>query len=80
MPLKQQHPPRRGPPSLLSGLIYQLQTINPVEFQLPEDIRTYFKDGQLILPFIDLEPDNLGKLVRGREEHMLTVQKSNHLA
>lgn len=42
--MARKHPPRRGPPSLLSGLIYQLQTINPVEFQLPEDIRTYFKD------------------------------------
>jgi len=51
-----------------------------VEFQLPEDIRTYFKDGQLIPTFIDLKPDEkLGKLAQGREEHISTVQKLNHL-
>ncbi|KAF8964066.1 hypothetical protein BDZ97DRAFT_1919298 [Flammula alnicola] len=38
------HPPRKPPPSLLSAAIHQLQISNPVEFQLPEDIRTYFKD------------------------------------
>ncbi|KAH9484194.1 hypothetical protein JR316_0003674 [Psilocybe cubensis] len=38
------NPPRKPPPSLLSAAIHQLQTSNPVEFQLPEDIRTYFKD------------------------------------
>ncbi|KAF9472207.1 hypothetical protein BDN70DRAFT_887247 [Pholiota conissans] len=38
------HPPRKPPPSLLSAVIHHLQISNPVEFQLPEDIRTYFKD------------------------------------
>ncbi|KAF8151285.1 hypothetical protein BJ912DRAFT_938088 [Pholiota molesta] len=36
--------PRKPPPSLLSAVIHHLQISNPVEFQLPEDIRTYFKD------------------------------------
>lgn len=43
-----QHPPRKPPPSLLGPVIHQLQTSHPVEFQLPEDIRTFFKDGQSI--------------------------------
>ncbi|PPQ86872.1 hypothetical protein CVT25_012591 [Psilocybe cyanescens] len=38
------NPPRKPPPSLLSAAIHQLQTSNPVEFQLPEDIRTFYKD------------------------------------
>ncbi|KDR81419.1 hypothetical protein GALMADRAFT_60173 [Galerina marginata CBS 339.88] len=38
------HPPRKPPPSLLSSLIHHLQVSNPVEFQLPEDVRTFFKD------------------------------------
>ncbi|KAF9052736.1 hypothetical protein BJ165DRAFT_1400148 [Panaeolus papilionaceus] len=38
------NPPRKPPPSLLSPLIHHLQTSNPVEFQLPEDIRSYFRD------------------------------------
>jgi PHD-finger len=42
-----QHPPRKPPPSLLSSLIHQLQVSIPVEFQLPEDIKTFFKDGSL---------------------------------
>ncbi|KAJ3556429.1 hypothetical protein NP233_g11981 [Leucocoprinus birnbaumii] len=37
-------PPAKPPPSLLSPLIHQLNMTIPVEFQLPEDIRTYFKD------------------------------------
>ncbi|KJA27336.1 hypothetical protein HYPSUDRAFT_35195 [Hypholoma sublateritium FD-334 SS-4] len=38
------HPPRKPPPSLFSTAIHQLQISNPVEFQLPEDIRSHFKD------------------------------------
>ncbi|KXN90458.1 hypothetical protein AN958_04130 [Leucoagaricus sp. SymC.cos] len=37
-------PPAKPPPSLLSPLIHQLNMTIPTEFQLPEDIRTYFKD------------------------------------
>ncbi|XP_006458322.1 hypothetical protein AGABI2DRAFT_183411 [Agaricus bisporus var. bisporus H97] len=37
-------PPAKPPPSLLSPLIHQLNVSIPMEFQLPEDIRTYFKD------------------------------------
>lgn len=47
MTSKQQHPPRKPPPSLFSAAIHQLQISNPVEFQLPEDIRSHFKDGEL---------------------------------
>lgn len=39
-------PQARGPPSFLSPLIRQLQASTPVEFQLPEDIRTFFRDGK----------------------------------
>ncbi|KAF6764967.1 hypothetical protein DFP72DRAFT_1029512 [Ephemerocybe angulata] len=42
--LTQKHPPRRPPPSLLSPLIYQVETSIPVEFQLPDDIRNFFRD------------------------------------
>ncbi|KAF8906018.1 hypothetical protein CPB84DRAFT_1889744 [Gymnopilus junonius] len=38
------HPPRKPPPSLLSAVIHQVQISNPIEFQLPEDIKTFFKD------------------------------------
>ncbi|KAI9509944.1 hypothetical protein F5148DRAFT_1183357 [Russula earlei] len=38
-----QNPPSMPPSSLLSPLIYHVQSSPPVEFQLPEDIRTYFK-------------------------------------
>ncbi|KAF9567642.1 hypothetical protein CPC08DRAFT_758219 [Agrocybe pediades] len=39
-----QHPPRKPPHSLFAPLIHHLQVSNPVEYQLPEDIRTFFKD------------------------------------
>ncbi|KAF5330779.1 hypothetical protein D9619_005650 [Psilocybe cf. subviscida] len=39
-----QHPPRKPPASLFSPLLHQLQTSNPIEFSLPEDIRNFFKD------------------------------------
>ncbi|PFH47177.1 hypothetical protein AMATHDRAFT_68300 [Amanita thiersii Skay4041] len=38
------HPPRKPPPSLLSPLIYQVETSIPSEFQLPDDIRNFYKD------------------------------------
>ncbi|CAK5279402.1 unnamed protein product [Mycena citricolor] len=38
------HPPRRPPPGLFSPLIHLVQTTIPTEYQLPEDIRTFFKD------------------------------------
>jgi hypothetical protein len=34
------------PSSLLSPLVHHIQSSPPVEFQLPEDIRTYFKFGK----------------------------------
>ncbi|KAF5358114.1 hypothetical protein D9756_001766 [Leucocoprinus leucothites] len=43
-PASNLQPPAKPPPSLLSPLIHQLNISIPVEFQLPEDIRTYFKD------------------------------------
>ncbi|CAA7267961.1 unnamed protein product [Cyclocybe aegerita] len=42
--LARKHPPQKPPPSLLSALIRRLQTTNPVEYQLPEEIRIFFKD------------------------------------
>ncbi|KAJ6547196.1 hypothetical protein B0H19DRAFT_1266136 [Mycena capillaripes] len=38
------HPPRKPPPGLFSPLIHLVQTSIPTEYQLPEDVRTFFKD------------------------------------
>ncbi|THH15887.1 hypothetical protein EW146_g4662 [Bondarzewia mesenterica] len=38
-----QHPPPKPSPSFMSPLIQHLQNSLPVEFQLPEDVRTFFK-------------------------------------
>ncbi|KAG6820780.1 hypothetical protein H0H93_011545 [Arthromyces matolae] len=38
------HPPRKPPPSLLAPLIQQVDNAIPTEFQLPEELRTFFKD------------------------------------
>ncbi|KAJ7632294.1 hypothetical protein FB45DRAFT_791280 [Roridomyces roridus] len=38
------HPPRKPPHSLFAPLIHLVQTSIPTEFQLPEEIRTFFKD------------------------------------
>ncbi|KAH9180392.1 hypothetical protein EDB89DRAFT_1918966 [Lactarius sanguifluus] len=38
-----QNPPSKPPSSVLSPLIHHVQSSPPVEFQLPEDIRTFFK-------------------------------------
>ncbi|KAJ7684777.1 hypothetical protein DFH06DRAFT_1463025 [Mycena polygramma] len=38
------HPPRKPPPGLFSPLIHLVQTTIPTEYQLPEDVRTFFKD------------------------------------
>jgi hypothetical protein len=43
--MPQQHPPVKPPPSFMSPLIHQAQTNIPKEFQLPEDVRSFFKDG-----------------------------------
>ncbi|KAK7023831.1 histone deacetylase associated PHD protein-2 [Favolaschia claudopus] len=40
----QKHPPRKPPPGLFSPLIQLVQTSIPTEYQLPEDIRTFFRD------------------------------------
>ncbi|KAF9459334.1 hypothetical protein BDZ94DRAFT_1284436 [Collybia nuda] len=40
----EKHPPRKPPPSFLSSLIHQVETAIPTEFQLPEDLRNFFKD------------------------------------
>ena len=72
-----QHPPRKPPPSLLSSLIHQLQVSIPVEFQLPEEIKTFFKDGSL-LPFNPLLRSlltHIEQLRRDRRGTMLIVQR-----
>ncbi|KIJ69621.1 hypothetical protein HYDPIDRAFT_179360 [Hydnomerulius pinastri MD-312] len=38
------HPPPKPAPSFMSPLIHQAQTTIPKEFQLPDDIRSFFKD------------------------------------
>ncbi|KAF7338578.1 Histone deacetylase associated PHD protein-2 [Mycena venus] len=38
------HPPRKPPPGLFSPLIQLVQTSIPTEYQLPEEVRTFFKD------------------------------------
>ncbi|KZV60897.1 hypothetical protein PENSPDRAFT_321742 [Peniophora sp. CONT] len=38
------HPRPKPPPSFLSPLIQQLQGMPPAEFQLPDDVRTHFKN------------------------------------
>ncbi|GLB35183.1 putative PHD-finger [Lyophyllum shimeji] len=38
------HPPRKPPPSLLSPLVHQVDLSIPTEFQLPEDVRTFFRE------------------------------------
>lgn len=38
------HPPLKPPPSFMSPLIHQAQTNIPKEFQLPDDVRNFFKD------------------------------------
>ena len=40
-----QKPGRKPAPSLMSSLLDKLQTTIPSEFQLPDDIRNFFKDG-----------------------------------
>lgn len=44
-----QHPPRRPSPSFPSSLIHQIETSIPTEFQLPEDVRSFFKDGLFVV-------------------------------
>jgi hypothetical protein len=44
-PLRQ-NPPPKPRRSLLSPLLHQLQMTIPTEFELPEDIRGFFKDGR----------------------------------
>ncbi|EPQ58257.1 hypothetical protein GLOTRDRAFT_57044, partial [Gloeophyllum trabeum ATCC 11539] len=39
-----QNPPPQPPPSVLAPVIQQVQTSIPIEFQLPDDIRGFFKD------------------------------------
>lgn len=46
--MPQQHPPNKPPPSFMSPLIHQAQTNIPKEFQLPEDVRSFFKDGMFL--------------------------------
>ncbi|TFK25022.1 hypothetical protein FA15DRAFT_668895 [Coprinopsis marcescibilis] len=38
------HPPRKPPRSLMSPLIHHLQTTIPIEYQLPDDIKNFFRD------------------------------------
>jgi hypothetical protein len=41
-----QAPPTRPPRGLFGPLMQHLDSMHPVEFQLPEDVRTFFKDGE----------------------------------
>ncbi|KIK63801.1 hypothetical protein GYMLUDRAFT_57453 [Collybiopsis luxurians FD-317 M1] len=41
------HPPRKSPPGLLAPLIQALDNNIPTEYQLPDDIRSFFKDDSV---------------------------------
>ena len=78
-----QQPPAKPPPSLLSPLIHQLNMSIPVEFQLPEDIRTFFKDGASFFYHTILhlaEPDLLLQSVKGQKATILIQCSTNCLA
>ena len=45
--LRQLSPASAMESDLFAPLISRAQTVNPVEFQLPEDIRNYFRNGEL---------------------------------
>ncbi|KAF8652714.1 hypothetical protein AX16_004218 [Volvariella volvacea WC 439] len=38
------NPPRKPAPSFLASLVHHVETSIPTEFQLPEDVRNFFKD------------------------------------
>ncbi|KAJ7702440.1 hypothetical protein B0H17DRAFT_1044342 [Mycena rosella] len=72
------HPPRRPPPSLFSPLIHLVQTTIPTEYQLPEEVRTFFKDvgtgpkGNYIDNSVLRQPKlNRFGLVEDRDAHRL---------
>ena len=46
-----QNPPPKPAPSFMSPLIHLVQTSIPKEFQLPDDVRGFFKDGSWALFF-----------------------------
>ncbi|KAF7974049.1 hypothetical protein HWV62_24019 [Athelia sp. TMB] len=43
------NPPPKPPPSFMSPLILQAQNSGPREYQIPDDIRNFFKDGEVSL-------------------------------
>lgn len=45
--LRQLSPASGVESDLFAPLISRAQTVNPTEFQLPEDIRNYFRNGEL---------------------------------
>lgn len=53
-----QDPPPKVPPSLMAPLIAQAQTnaSTPREYQIPDDIRNFFKDGKLNFDISELLP------------------------
>ncbi|KAJ7470414.1 hypothetical protein FB451DRAFT_1253650 [Mycena latifolia] len=72
------HPPRRPPPSLFSPLIHLVQTTIPTEYQLPEEVRTFFKDvgtgpkGNYVDSSVVRQPKlNRFGLVEDRDAHRL---------
>ncbi|KAH6918816.1 hypothetical protein BKA70DRAFT_1248334 [Coprinopsis sp. MPI-PUGE-AT-0042] len=73
------HPPRKPPPSLLGPLIHQLELSTPVEFQLPDDIRNFFRDVSTSArgTYVDLQEakpprtNRHGVLVEDRDPHRL---------
>ena len=52
----------------------------PVEFQLPEDIRTFFKDGASFSLLSPTSPDLLLQLVKGQRAIILIQRFTNPLA
>ena len=62
-PMPQQHPPPKPPPSFMSSLIHQAQTSIPKEFQLPDDVRNFFKDGASLDGRLRVESLTINELV-----------------
>ncbi|KAJ2916057.1 hypothetical protein MD484_g4390, partial [Candolleomyces efflorescens] len=72
------NPPRKPPPSVFSPLIHLVQNSIPVEYQLPDDVRNFFRDvttGQkgTYVDATEVKPPRLNRLgqLEDRDPHRL---------
>lgn len=73
-----QNPPPKPASSLMSPLLIQVQTSAsmPREYQIPDDIRNFFKDGECRVCYsIYHNTDILSQLVPGQEGHIWILQR-----